>query len=39
METYEKFAHPWISREVVGFSELGEDFTRKEGSYALEHLK
>ena len=40
METYEKFAHPRISREVVGFSELrGEDFTRGEGSFALEPLK
>ena len=28
----EKFAHPWISREVVGFSEFrGEYFTRGKG--------
>ena len=32
MLTYEKFAHPWISREVVGFSKFrGEDFTRGKG--------
>ena len=32
MLTYEKFVHPWISREVVGFSEFrGEDFKRGEG--------
>ena len=30
--SYEKFAHPWISSEVVGFSEFrGEDFTFYKG--------
>ena len=32
VSTYEKFAHPWIYRVVVGFSEFrGEDFTRGKG--------